>query len=132
MLFLSSLFCKKTHYVLLFFRKNSPIFTSRNQRLFYMEKNSIKGNSVVKSVDMLIRSVQSTCDCLSFDAKRIKPCIESLQNKPMADSPNVVMATKDLVNRLTVADEKLAEAMCLIQDALSSVSIGMKNYKEVK
>ncbi|MBR2261913.1 MAG: hypothetical protein IJ916_09475 [Paludibacteraceae bacterium] len=97
-----------------------------------MEKNSIKGNSVVKSVDMLIRSVQSTCDCLSFDAKRIKPCIESLQNKPMADSPNVVMATKDLVNRLTVADEKLAEAMCLIQDALSSVSIGMKNYKEVK
>ncbi|MCQ2209054.1 MAG: hypothetical protein MJZ34_02070 [Paludibacteraceae bacterium] len=95
-----------------------------------MEKNSKNGTSVVKNVDSLIRSVQSTYDCLSFDAKRIKPCVEMLQNMPMSDSPNAAVATKDLVNRLTAADEKLAEAMCLIQDALSSVSIGGKNYKD--
>ncbi|MBR0501647.1 MAG: hypothetical protein IJJ77_00190 [Paludibacteraceae bacterium] len=97
-----------------------------------MEKNTKNDTSVIKNVEMLIRSVQSTYDCLSFDAKRIKPCVELLQSMPISDSqtPNAVVATKDLVNRLTVADEKLAEAMCLIQDALSSVSIGGKNYKD--
>ncbi len=95
-----------------------------------MEKSTKKENSVIKNVELLIRSVQSTYDCLSFDSKRIKPCVELLQNMPLSDSPGAANATKDLVNRLTVADEKLSEAMCLIQDALSSVSIGSKNYKE--
>ncbi|MBR5971897.1 MAG: hypothetical protein IK017_04510 [Paludibacteraceae bacterium] len=95
-----------------------------------MEKNTKNDASVIKNVEMLIRSVQSTYDCLSFDAKRIKPCVELLQSMPISETPNAVVATKDLVSRLTVADEKLAEAMCLIQDALSSVSIGGKNYKD--
>ncbi|MBO4529499.1 MAG: hypothetical protein J5767_02565 [Paludibacteraceae bacterium] len=95
-----------------------------------MEKNTKNDTSVIKNVEMLIRSVQSTYDCLSFDAKRIKPCVELLQSMPISETPNAVVATKDLVSRLTVADEKLAEAMCLIQDALSSVSIGGKNYKD--
>ncbi|MBO7636377.1 MAG: hypothetical protein J6S89_07335, partial [Paludibacteraceae bacterium] len=93
-------------------------------------KNTKNDTSVIKNVEMLIRSVQSTYDCLSFDAKRIKPCVELLQSMPISETPNAVVATKDLVSRLTVADEKLAEAMCLIQDALSSVSIGGKNYKD--
>ena len=94
--------------------------------------NETKSNlSVVKSVDTLIRSIQTSSECLSFDSKRIKPCIESLQNVNAADSPNAVMAATDLVNRLSVAEEKLSEAMCLISDALSLVSIGNKNFKEV-
>ncbi len=95
-----------------------------------MEKNTKNDTSVIKNVEMLIRNVQSTYDCLSFDAKRIKPCVELLQSMPISETPNAAVATKDLVNRLKVADEKLAEAMCLIQDALSSVSIGGKNYKD--
>ena len=85
---------------------------------------------VLKNIDALIRSVQTTSECLSFDSKRIKPCVEALQNAPATDSVQSAMAVKDLVSRLTVADEKLSEALCLISDALSLVSIGSKNYKE--
>lgn len=95
-----------------------------------MEKGSKKSSSLIKNVDTLIRSIQTTSECLSFDSKRIKPCVEALQNVNAAELPNAVMAAKDLVNRLTVADEKLAEALCLISDALSLVSIGSKNFKD--
>jgi hypothetical protein len=95
-----------------------------------MEKKSKDIPSVIGDIDAMVRSVQATLDCLSYDAKRIKPCVEALQNTPVQGSDSAANATKDLVNRLTVADEKLAEAVYLIGDALSSLAIGSKNYKE--
>ncbi len=95
-----------------------------------MEKKSKDISSVIDSVDALIRSVQSTYECLSFDTKRIKPSVEALQRMSSPESEKAAMAMKDLVNRLTAADDRLSEAMCLIGDALSSISIGSKNYKE--
>lgn len=94
-----------------------------------MEKKNKETSSTVTDLESIVRSLQTTYECLSFELKRIKPCMDSLQGKTVQEE-EVVIATKDLLNRLSVGGEKLKEASCLIADALSSMSIGCKNYKQ--
>ncbi len=131
----------------MFLKYNSSIFTLRNsekqKELDFKRKEGLflivykikcmdkpkEVMSIIQNVDVLLRSVQASHECLAFDVKRIKPCVDVLQNLPNQDVEDTLVV-KDMVNRLMTADEKLSEAVYLIGEALSSVAIGNKNFKE--
>ncbi|MBR5696363.1 MAG: hypothetical protein IKX43_09080 [Paludibacteraceae bacterium] len=86
---------------------------------------------IAREIDRLLADMKQKFNILQFEQKQIQPLTNDIANVSPSDcdSPETMVVTKDLVSRLTQADKTLKEAFYMIQDALSSIATGCKNYK---
>ncbi|MBO7506612.1 MAG: hypothetical protein J6T67_04445 [Paludibacteraceae bacterium] len=87
---------------------------------------------ITREIDRLLADMKQKFNILQFEQKQIQPFVNDIANvgPQGSDSPEAMVVTKDLVCRLTQADKTLKEAFYMIQDAISTIATGCKNYKE--
>lgn len=94
---------------------------------FNLYENS---DNISISVEKLLTKMKESGAYLELSVKDIRPCLKSLLAEAATDEEASRIVVGDLVARLTSAEKQLSEALCLVQDAVSSVSTGCKFYKE--
>ncbi len=87
-------------------------------------------DSLSISLEKLLAKMRESGSYLELSVKDVRPCLESLLAEAATDEETSRIVVCDLVARLTSAEKQLSEALCLVQDAVSSVSTGCKFYKE--
>lgn len=87
---------------------------------------------ITRDLDILLADMKQKFNVLQFDQNQIQLFVNEVANVSPSDcdSPESTVVAKDLVGRLTQADKSLKEAFYMIQEALSSISTGCRNYKE--
>ena len=86
--------------------------------------------NVFVNLEKLMAKMQESGVYLEMSVKDVKPCMEGLLSDVTNNEASAQMVVGDLVARLNSAQKQLSEALCLVQDAISSVSTGAKFYKE--
>lgn len=87
-------------------------------------------DSLSISLEKLLIKMRESGSYLELSVKDIRPCLEGLLAEASTNEEPSRIVLGDLVARLTSAEKQLSEALCLVQDAVSSVSTGCKFYKE--